>query len=137
RHPVTDFRVVAHPVPAPPNVVASLPEVLIPMLWWRGVPMRRAQPVSMTPLERFVLEMALRVGEAEPDEFFEITGLPGALLPVAARRLVGSKALQRRADAFTPCFPGAEHAFRTQTLYEERHTSFDVVLLPRTGDLIA
>lgn len=133
---MTAFRVADNAVAARPGVVV-LPETLVPMLWWRGVPMRRAEPVSMRPLERFVLELALTTGRAQSDDFSEITGLPGGLLPVAARRLVASRVLERADGGFAPRFPGAAQAAQTRTVYEERHTSLDLVLLPRTGDLLA
>lgn len=131
------FAVVDRSIATPPGVAAALPEVLVPMYWWRGVAMRRAKPVSMTPLERFTLELALTVGRAEPDEFFEITGLPRSLLQIGARRLVAARAMEATEDGFVPCLPGAERAFHSQTLYEDRHANFDIVLLPRTGDLLA
>ncbi|WP_117213332.1 hypothetical protein [Allorhizocola rhizosphaerae] len=134
---MTEFTVVDRPVDPPPGAVAVLPEVLIAMRWWRGVAMRRAEPVAMTPLERFTLELALTTGRADPNEFFEITGLPGALLPIAARRLVTSRALTPADGGYLPQPQVAEHAARIQTVYEQRHASLDFILLPRTGDLLA
>ncbi|MDG4752632.1 hypothetical protein O7630_16945 [Micromonospora sp. WMMD718] len=126
------------PTEPEPGTVAVLPEVLVPLYWWRGVPFDRAAQVRMTPLERFVLELAMTTGLAEPDEFFEITDLPGAtLLPVAARRLVAAGALTRDDYGYRPLSPGAERAARTQTVYRKRPIALDVVLLPRTGDLLA
>jgi hypothetical protein len=132
-----EFAVIDQPVDPPSGAVAVLPEVLVAMRWWRGVAMRRAEPVAMTPLERFTLEMALTTGRADPNEFSEITGLPGALLPIAARRLVTSRALTPDNDAYLPQLQVAENAARIQTLYERRHASLDFILLPRTGDLLA
>lgn len=132
-----ELAAVDRPVDLPAEVVAVLPEVLIPMRWWRGVAMRRAEPVSMTPLERFTVELALTTGRADPNELFEITGLPGTLLPIAARRLVASQALAPDGTGFLPQSPGAQRAVQSQTLYEQRHTSLDIILLPRTGDLLA
>lgn len=132
-----EFAVIDRPVDPPSGVVAVLPEVLVPMRWWRGVAMRRAEPVSMTPLERFTLELALATGRADPNEFFEITGLPGALLPIAARRLVTARALVPTDGGYLPQQQVAEHAARRQTVYEQRHASLDLILLPRTGDLLA
>ncbi|MFG1675100.1 hypothetical protein [Micromonospora sp. NPDC049282] len=126
--------------PAEPasGTVAVLPEVLVPLRWWRSVPFDRAAPVQMTPLERFVLDLAMTTGMADPGEFFEITNLPGTtLLPVAARRLVAAGALARDGDGYRPLSPGAERAARTRTVYRSRRTGLDVVLLPRTGDLLA
>ncbi|MDW5330306.1 hypothetical protein [Plantactinospora sp. KLBMP9567] len=126
------------PADPAPGTVAVLPEVLVPIRWWRGVPFERATPVQMTPLERFVLELAMTTGRADPDEFFEITNLPGAtLLPVAARRLVAAGALARDGDGYRPLSPDAERAARTRTVYRTRQVSLDVVLLPRTDDLLA
>ncbi|MEQ4303953.1 hypothetical protein ABNF97_21650 [Plantactinospora sp. B6F1] len=126
------------PAEPAPGTAAILPEVLVPIRWWRGVPFERASPVQMTPLERFVLELATTTGRADPDEFFEITNLPGAtLLPVAARRLVAAGALARDGDGYRPLSPGAERAARTRTVYRQRLVRLDVVLLPRTGDLLA
>ncbi|MEO3926090.1 hypothetical protein ABGB07_19800 [Micromonosporaceae bacterium B7E4] len=125
------------PAEPAPGTVAVLPEVLVPIRWWRGVSFERAAPVQMTPLERFVLELAMTTGRADPAEFFEITNLPGAtLLPVAARRLVAAGALGRDGDGYRPLSPGAERAARTRTVYRKRQVSLDVVLLPRTGDLL-
>ncbi|MFG1951910.1 hypothetical protein [Micromonospora sp. NPDC048830] len=131
------YSVVPRPVPPADGVLAVLPEVLVPLLWWRGVAVRRAEPVSMTPLERFTLELALTTGRADPEELFEITGLPGSLLPIAARRLVAARALAVSGDAYVPVFPAADDAARTRTVYEARHVSLDVVLLPLTEDLLA
>jgi hypothetical protein len=133
---MVDFVEADVPVDMPTGVVAVLPEVLIPMLWWRGIRVLRAAPVSMTPLERFTIELAVTMGRADPEEFFEVTGLPGTLLPVAARRLVGSGVLRPSDGGYLPQSPGAEEAMRTQTVYEQRHDSLDVVLLPRTGDML-
>ncbi|WP_089154651.1 hypothetical protein [Micromonospora sp. NBS 11-29] len=135
---MTEFVPVDPPAPPAPGTVAVLPEVLVPIRWWRGVSFERAEPVRMTPLERFVLDMAMTTGLADPDEFFEITNLPGAtLLPVAARRLVAAGALTRDGDGYRPLSPGAERAARTRTVYRKRPVGLDVVLLPRTGDLLA
>ncbi|MFC6017687.1 hypothetical protein ACFP2T_15905 [Plantactinospora solaniradicis] len=133
-----EFDAVDRPLEVPDGVVAVLPEVLVPMYWWRGVPFERAEPVSMTPLERFALELALTTGRADPEEFFEITNLPGpTLLPVATRRLVAARALAPADGGYVPLSPDAERAARTQTVYERRLSSLDVVLLPLSGDLLA
>jgi hypothetical protein len=133
-----DFVPADPPAELAPGTVAVLPEVLVPLQWWRGVPFERASTVQMTPLERFVLEMAMTTGLADPGEFFEITNLPGTtLLPVGARRLVAAGALARDGDGYRPLSPGAERAARTRTVYRRRHIDLDVFLLPRTGDLLA
>ncbi|SNT48137.1 hypothetical protein SAMN05421812_10764 [Asanoa hainanensis] len=125
------------PAEPAPGTVAVLPEVLVPIRWWRGVSFERAAPVQMTPLERFVLELAMTTGRADPVEFLEITNLPGAtLLPVAARRLLAAGALARDGDGYRPLSPGADRAARTRTVYRKRQVSLDVVLLPRTNDLL-
>lgn len=124
--------------PEPPaGTVLTLSEVMVPMRWWRGVLLYRQTPATTTPLERFTIEMALRLGRADPDEFFHITGLPAALLPVAARRLVTAGALSRSGEGFEVVRPVADQVATTRTVYQAKPEPFDVVLLPRTGDLIA
>ncbi|NUR95268.1 MAG: hypothetical protein HOV67_08425 [Kribbellaceae bacterium] len=132
-----ELALVDRPVDPPPGVVAALPEILLAMRWWRGVAMRRAEPVAMTPLERFTVELALTAGRADQNEFFEITGLPGALLPIAARRLVSSGALIPTDDGYLPQPDLAVQARLSQTVYEHRHVSLDFIFLPRTGEMLA
>jgi len=134
---MTTFAEAEHPATPAPGTQLWLPQVLVAMRWWRGVSVRRAVPVAMTPLERFTLELALTMGRAEPDEFFEITGLPATLLPVTARRLVNSGALASADGGYVPVRPVADVVVRSQTVHEERHARLDIVLLPRTGDLLA
>ncbi|MEV0895689.1 hypothetical protein [Actinoplanes sp. NPDC049802] len=133
---MTVVRISDHAVAARPGIVV-LPEVLVPMLWWRGVPMHRTLPMSMTPMEQFVLDLALTTGRADGEEFVAITGLPRELLPAAARRLVSSRILHRADGGFVPRFLAAEKAAQTRVLYERRPVDTDIVFLPRTGDLIA
>jgi hypothetical protein len=134
---MTSFAETGRPPAHTTGTAVVLPEVLLPMWWWRGIPVRRSVPVTMTALERFALELALTMGRAEPDEFFEITGLPGTLLGVVTRRLVSSGVLTPADGGFAPLRPAADRAARSLTLQQEQQATLDIVLLPRTGDMIA
>jgi hypothetical protein len=133
---MTTFTAVAHPGRPPADVRLRLPQVLLPMLWWRAIPMRRAVPVAMTPLERFALDLAVTMGRAEPADFTEITGLPADLLAVAARRLTRAGALVAAGRGYRAVAGAAAAASAGRHLVEERSVRLDLVLLPRTGDLL-
>jgi hypothetical protein len=134
---MTTFAAIDRAAEPGPGMVVGLPEVLLPIRWWRGVPVRQAKAVQMTPMERFTLELALTLGRADPDEFTEVTNLPRILLPAAARRLVSGGALAPDRGGYIPVRPVADQAATSQTVLYERRTQLDIVLLPRTGDLIA
>jgi hypothetical protein len=132
-----EFTAVADPGQPSADVRLRLPQVLVPMLWWRGVPMRRAVPMAMTPLERFTLELAITMGRAEPEDFTEITGLPAQLLPIAARRLLRTGALVATGRGYQPVPAAAAKAANSRQVIEERPVRLDLVLLPGTGDMLA
>lgn len=134
---MTTFTAIDRPAEPRPGMVATLPEVLLPVRWWRSVPVRQAKPVRMTPMERFTLELALTMGRADPNEFVEITNLPPVLLPASARRLVSAGALAHDHGGYIPLRPAADQAAQSQTVRYERRTQLDIALLPRTGDVIA
>ncbi|BCL13141.1 hypothetical protein [Micromonospora sagamiensis] len=131
------FEVAGHAGRRRPGAGLELPEVLLPLRWWRSVPLLRRTAVDMTPLERFTAELALTTGRADPVEFTEITGLPGTLLPAGARRLVQSNALIPDADGYAVWRPMAEQLVAERVVHEYRTVRYDLVLLPRTGDLLA
>lgn len=134
---MTTFTAIDRPAEPRPGMVATLPEVLLPVRWWRGVPARQVKPVRMPPMERFTLELALTMGRADPNEFVEITNLPPVLLPASARRLVSAGALAHDHGGYIPLRPAADQAAQSQAVRYERRTQLDIVLLPRTGDVIA
>jgi hypothetical protein len=121
----------------PAGTVLVVSQLLLPMRWWRGVRLRRMIPVTMTALERFTLELALSVGRADPDEFSEITGLPEALLPVAARRLVTAGALEPDGGGYLVVRELSERIAASATIQIERSEPYDIVMLPRTDDILA
>jgi hypothetical protein len=130
--------VVAGPVgDRPPGVVLNLPELLLPMRWWRKVLLRQAVRIEMTPMERLTVELALALGRADPQEFLEVSGLPAALLPVAARRLVTAGALEADDDGYQVVPSVAVTIATNQTLSVERYVPYDILVLPRTGDILA
>ncbi len=133
---MTTFTAGDHPGRPAGDVRLRLPQVLVPMLWWRAVPMRRAVPVAMTPLERFALDLAITMGRAEPEDFTEVTGLPAGLLAVAARRLTRAGTLVAAGRGYVPVAGAAAAASASRHIVEERSVRFDLVLLPRTGDLL-
>ncbi|OZV84551.1 hypothetical protein CA850_01490 [Micromonospora echinospora] len=131
------FEVAAHAGHRRAGTAMELPEVLLPLRWWRSVPLVRRTAVDMTPLERFTVELALTTGRADPAEFTEITGLPGNLLAAGARRLVQSNALIPDDSGYAVWRPMAEQLATEQVVHEYRTVRYDLVLLPRTGDLLA
>jgi hypothetical protein len=134
---VTRYRILPDAGGSSSGAHLVVTEALVAMRWWRGILLHRRTPATTTPLERFTIELALRLGRADPDEFFEITGLPATLLPVAARRLVTAGALRPSGDGFDVVVQIAEPIAATHTVYATRPEPFDLVLLPRSGDLVA
>jgi hypothetical protein len=120
-----------------PDTLAVVSDALLPMLWWRDVPVLREQRQALTPLERFVLETALALGSVGAGEFAEIVSLPGRVLAGGASRLIAGGALFRDGDAYTVVPETAARALTQQMVTRRQRSTADFVLLPRSGDLLA
>jgi hypothetical protein len=118
----------------PPDMRVVVQEALVPLRWWRSVPVRMQETTALTEMERFVLEAVLAFGASAPAEFQEITDLPAHMLPVLGRRLVATGALDPtgvpRDDALCRTMLVAEQ------LHRDRVESVDVVVLPTTGEIV-
>lgn len=120
-----------------PQTVALVPEALLPLLGWRDVPILREVRQELTALERFVLEMALKLQVVTAEDFAEIVSLPQQVLAAGATRLLAGGALRLAADRYE-----VEPEAATRALHEKRirrllPSTADFVLLPRTGDILA
>ncbi|MEJ3742489.1 hypothetical protein WEI85_04240 [Actinomycetes bacterium KLBMP 9797] len=117
-----------------PDTQVVVREALVPLRWWRSVPVRMQETATLTEMERFVLEAVLAFGSSAPPEFEEITDLPAHMLPVLGRRLVAAGALDPagvpRDVALCRSMMVAEQ------LYRDRAESVDVVVLPATGEIV-
>lgn len=120
-----------------PDTVAVVAEAFLPLLYWRGVPVRAVEPRELTALERFVLEMGLSLGSVRPADFAEVTSLPASVLAGATWRLVADGALFPQGKGYGVARPRAAQTLRREAVARVVDTAADFVLLPRTGDLLA
>jgi len=127
-----------HLLDAPPEARADtrvvVREALVPVRWWRSVPVRMRETAALTEMERFVLEAALTFGARAATEFEEITDLPAHLLPVLGRRLVAAGALDPTGA------PRDDERCRrmlvAEQIYRDRVERVHVVVLPATGETV-
>lgn len=109
-------------------------EALVPLRWWRSVPVRMEKAAALTEMERFVLEAVLAFGASAPAEFEEVTDLPAHMLPVLGRRLVAAGALDStgapRNDAL------CRRMLQAEQIYRDRVETVHVVVLPGAGEVV-
>jgi hypothetical protein len=110
---------------------------LLPLLYWRGVAVVREKRQELTVLERFVLEMGLTLGTAEPEDFAEITSLPASALAGATWRLIPSGTFSPRGGSYGVDPEQAAAALEQKAIRRLVRASADFVLLPRSDDLLA
>lgn len=120
-----------------PDTAAVVAEALLPLLYWRGVPVRATEPRELTVLERFVLELGLSLGGVRPADFAEVTSLPATILAGATWRLVADGSLVPQQDGWAVAHARAAQTLRRQAVARVTDAAADFVLLPRTGDLLA
>jgi hypothetical protein len=119
-----------------PETVAVVPDMLLPLLGWRDVPVLREIRQELTALERFVLEMALTLGSLTSEDFTEVVSLPRQVLTAGASRLLGGGALRLVADTYEVEPDAAARVLREAAVRRQVPATADFVLLPRTGDLL-
>ncbi|WP_440070575.1 hypothetical protein [Streptosporangium sp. OZ121] len=117
------------------DAVAVISESLLPMLYWRSVPVLRRRSRELTSLERFVLEMGLALGTIEPADFSAVTSLPPSVLAGAAWRLVADGVLTPDGAGYRVDPGRSVEALTQQAVHRLVRSTADFVLLPRTGDL--
>ncbi|MBU2670179.1 hypothetical protein KOI35_42435 [Actinoplanes bogorensis] len=117
-----------------PDTQVVVQESLVPLRWWRNLPVRREAATALTGMERFVLETVLAFGAAAPAEFEEVTDLPAHMLPVLGRRLVAAGALT---SAGTPADDAlCRRMLLSEQIEQERVESVHVVVLPDVGEIL-
>jgi hypothetical protein len=120
-----------------PGTVALITEALLPLVGWRDVPVLREVREELTVLERFVLEMALRLGVVTAEDFAEVMSLPRQVLAAGATRLIAGRALRLVGDRYEVEPSTAAKALATQGISRRLTATADFLLLPRTGDVLA
>jgi hypothetical protein len=118
------------------DTMAVVPDVLLPMLWWPDVPVRREVSTPLTALECFVLETALSLGAVTASEFTEVTSLPGQVLGGVAAGLVVAGALRPGGNGYAVVPEVAEPAARERAIVRRSHGAAGFVVLPRHGDVL-
>jgi len=120
-----------------PNTVAVITDAFVPLVGWRDVPVQKEVRDELTSLERFVLEMALKLGVVTAEDFAEVVSLPQQVLAAGATRLVAGGALHLVGDRYEVETDVATRALAERGIRRLLPTTADFVLLPRTGDLFA
>jgi hypothetical protein len=120
-----------------PGTVALITEAVVPIAGWRDVPVLREVRQELTVLERFVLEMALRLHVVTAEDFAEVVSLPRQVLAAGATRLIAGGALRLVGDRYEVEPETAVKALRDRRIRRALPASADFVVLPRSGDVIA
>jgi hypothetical protein len=120
----------------PPGVLLRVRRGLLPLYWWRDVPVLTNVRHELTVFERYLLEMALTLGRMTSADVEEVLGLPPELLDRGAWRLTAAGALRRDADGYHVVAEQARSMLDARTLPQLVESAADFVLLPRTGDLL-
>ena len=121
----------------PPGVLLRVRRTLLPLYWWRGVPVLRDVRHALTVFERYLLEMALTLGSMSGADVEEVLGLPPEFLDRGAWRLTAAGALRRDGTVYQVVAGPARTMLDTRALPQLVESTADFVLLPRTGDLLA
>lgn len=119
------------------DTVAVITDAFVPLVGWRDVPVKKEVRDELTSLERFVLEMALKLGVVTADDFDEVVSLPQQVLAAGATRLVAGGALHLVGDRYEVVSDVAARALAERGIRRLLPNTADFVLLPRTGDLFA
>jgi hypothetical protein len=120
----------------PPGVLLRVRRGLLPLYWWRDVPVLTNVRHELTVFERYLLEMALTLGRMTSADVEEVLGLPPEFLDRGAWRLTAAGALRRDADGYHVVAEQARSMLEARTLPQLVESAADFVLLPRTGDLL-
>jgi hypothetical protein len=120
---------------APDPGTLRAPWVLLPVLWWRDVPLTEAEPVRLSPLDRFFVEAVTLRGRLDAEEFTTYTGLPGRVFGGLARRLWNLGLVGLADGIATPVEDGHRRAAEG-TATRTRTVTRDLLFLPHTDDLI-
>lgn len=123
--------------PLPPGAVLRVQHTLLPLLWWRGVPVLREISLELTVFERYLLEMALDLDTLSDADLEEVLDLPYGFLNRGVWRLIAAGALHREGTAYRVVPAVARKLLEARVLPRRVHSTADFVLLPRTGDLLA
>jgi len=117
-----------------PDTRVVVQESLVPLRWWRNIPVRMETATALTGMERFVLETVLAFDAAAPAEFAEVTDLPAHLLPMLGRRLVAAGALT---STGTPADDAlCRRMLLSEQIAQDRVESVQVVALPGVGEIV-
>ncbi|MEV0647434.1 hypothetical protein AB0I28_19400 [Phytomonospora sp. NPDC050363] len=131
---MTSFRSADHHLLDPGALHA--PWARMPVLWWRDVPLAASEPVELTPLDRFVIEAAMKLGRLGKEDFELFTGLPQRVFGGLARRL-WSLNMVELTDGIITTSAGAADGLADGTAPRTRDINTDLLFLPYTDDLIA
>lgn len=130
-------RMAAAPEHAAQGII-SIEDGLIPLLLWRRVHTIYETKREITPLERFILEAALRLKSYRPAEINWITAIPERAVHHICRRLAVMGLLETDGgNTFSPCPEKIDAALETETLVTPREGFMSFVFLPLYGDLVA
>ena len=90
----------------PPGVLLRVRRGLLPLYWWRDVPVLTNVRHELTVFERYLLEMALTLGRMTSADVEEVLGLPPEFLDRGAWRLTASYQLKPVTETrlFRPIF---------------------------------
>jgi hypothetical protein len=109
--------------------------VLLPVLWWRDVPLTTTEPVELSPLDQFFIEAVDRRGRLDAREFTMFTGLPGRVFGGLARRL-WNLGLVSLSDGIATSAEDGLRRVSAGTVVKTRTITQDLLFLPHTDDLI-
>jgi hypothetical protein len=121
----------------PPGTLLRVRHTLLPMAWWRSVPVFRDVYDQLTVFEMYLLEMALTLGSVSEQDTEEVLGLSQRFLDWGAWRLAVAGALRRDGAVYHVVPAEARKLQRAGRLPRRESSTADFVLLPRTGDLLA
>ena len=121
------------------DTLAQVGSGLLPLLVFPDVPILRRIDHQMQILDRFVLEVCLRLGSISATDILEATGVPHAVADTVCHRLAAHGLLRETEDQDTVYVADAmlaERALAEDCFHEDKEDTCDFILLTRTGDLM-
>lgn len=131
------FSLVEEPPRSDDRTLAVITEALLPVLLLRKVKLLRHIDEELTVAERFAIEAALLLGWVSAELIEEVTDLPVDAASLLADRLTDFGLLRAAGARYEVNLEAAEATVRRGTLRLERTDACSVVVLPRTGDMLA
>ncbi|GAB1822278.1 hypothetical protein [Herbidospora sp. RD11066] len=124
-------------VPTPKDGEIVVAEALLPMLFWRGLEIRRVTEVPLAPVERFLLEAVGRVRTLTAALVTEVTDLSAETVAAVADGLTEPGLLTREHDGWRAEPGPIADALERGTLHLSQRDTCSIVFLPHSEEAVA